>query len=81
MYVLISCGCAECHHEPSGFPLIEVTVHKTQDEAKAAAFYSDKEWKDHPQGGIRAIGGQGEDWVISLLDFLLIKNPKDGTRD
>ena len=65
-----------------GDPLIEVTIHKTEEEAKEASWdakQKGREWEPHPQGGIYVQSGQGESWVISLLDFVLIKNPKEET--
>ena len=67
-YMLISCGCAECR----GFYddcLIEVVgIFDTIEEAKDASWIKQHLWKDHPQGGVYANSGQGDDWILPVPD-------------
>lgn len=74
-YLLISCGCAECSSFDDG-PLIEMSLHDTFEEAKANSWLKDKEWREHPQGGMYVMSGQGDDWILEVPDTFVVKPVK-----
>lgn len=74
-YLLIQAGCAECR-----FGLDESIISfegpfDSLEEAKVASMNPEGPWRDHPEGGIFAADGQGDDWIISLED---LKEKKQG---
>ena len=71
-YLLISCGCAECQGVGQG-PLIEAELFETLEEAQSASWMKNREWKEHPQGGLYKSSGQGDDWILPVPDDLELK--------
>jgi hypothetical protein len=72
-YLLISCGCAECSFGDE--PLIDGEVFDTLEEAKSKTWMinTDREWKEHHQGGWYISSGQGDDWIIEVPDDFALK--------
>lgn len=71
-YLLISCGCAECMCGVPE-PLIDARLFDTLEEAKDASWIKNREWEEHPQGGLFVRSGQGDDWVLPVPDDFVLK--------